>query len=90
MLPKTPIDPEALALRALAATLGRPDLSHRFLDLTGIGTDELRRRAADPALLAALIRFLEAHEPDLVAIAREITIEPSELVSARRMLEGQD
>lgn len=90
MPPKTPMDAESLALLALAATLGRPNLSQRFLDLTGIGTDELRRSAGDPALLAALIRFLEAHEPDLVAIAAEITIEPAELVAARRILEGQE
>jgi hypothetical protein len=90
MLPKTPIDAEAVALRALATTLAKPDLSQRFLDLTGIGTDELRRRVGDPALLAALIRFLESHEPDLIAIAAAITIEPSDLVAARRVLEGQE
>jgi hypothetical protein len=86
---KTPIDAEALALCALAATLGRPNLSQRFLDLTGIGTDELRKRAAEPALLAALIRFLESHEPDLIAIAGEIGIEPADLVAARCILEGE-
>jgi hypothetical protein len=55
--------------------------------LTGIGTDELRLRAADPALLAALLRFLEAHEPDLVAVAEELGVEPVVLVEARRELE---
>ena len=90
MPPKTPIDAEAVALRALTATLGRSVLSQRFLDLTGIGTDELRRRAADPALLAALIRFLESNEPDLLAVAAEIAIEPAELVAVRRILEGQE
>ena len=83
------MDAEALALLALAATLGRPNLSQRFLDLTGIGTDELRKRAGDPVLLAALIRFLESHEPDLLAIGREIGIEPAELVATRRILEGE-
>ena len=90
MLPKTPIDAEAVALHALTATLGRPVLSQRFLDLTGIGTDELRRSAGDPALLAALIRFLESNEPDLLAVAAEIAIEPAELVAVRRILEGQE
>jgi len=55
--------------------------------LTGIGTDELRERLGDPSLLAALIRFLEGHEPDLVAVAEELGVEPDVLVQARCELE---
>lgn len=80
-------DAQALALAALAKTLGDDRRAHRFLDLTGIGTDELRARAADPDLLAALIRFLESHEPDLVAVAGELGVVPQVLVEARRELE---
>ena len=82
-----PRDPPTLALGALAATLGDPRRAQRFLDLTGIGTDELRSRAADPALLSALLRFLEAHEPDLLAVAEKLGVEPLDLVDARRELE---
>lgn len=93
MLPDTPNDPPedvyALALAALAATLGNDRRAHRFLDLTGIGTDELRARASEPAILAALIRFLEAHEPDLVAVSEELGVVPEVLVQARRRLEGE-
>jgi hypothetical protein len=85
--PRIPNDPVVLALAALAATLGSERRAQRFVDLTGIGTDELRRRAADPPLLAALLRFLEAHEPDLLSVAEELGIEPSELVEARRQLD---
>ena len=87
MLPETPNDPVALALAALAATLGQERRAQRFLDLTGIGTEELKRRASDPPLLAALIRFLEAHEPDLLAVSEEIGVAPDLLVQARRQLE---
>jgi hypothetical protein len=83
----SPHDPVALALAALAATLGSERRAQRFIDLTGIGTDELRARAGDPALLAALLRFLEGHEPDLVAVAEELGVEPAVLVEARRELE---
>ena len=85
---QTPTDPQALALAALAATLADDRRARRFLDLTGIGTDELRRRADDPALLAALIAFLEAHEPDLVSVADEIGVEPAKLAAIRHDLEG--
>lgn len=80
-------DPVALALAALAATLGCDRRAQRFIDLTGIGTDELKRRAAEPEALAALLRFLEAHEPDLLAVSKEVGVDPSDLVVARRQLE---
>ena len=83
----SPNDPHTLALSALAATLGDGRRAQRFLDLTGIGTDELRARAAEPQLLSALIRFLEAHEPDLLAVAEELGVGPGVLVEARRQLE---
>ena len=90
MLPKlSPNDPVALALAALAETLRDERRAQRFLDLTGIGTDELRSRAGDPALLAALLRFLEAHEPDLLSVSEELGVKPELLVGARRELEGE-
>jgi Protein of unknown function (DUF3572) len=86
---RAPTDVQALALAALAATLGDDRRARRFLDLTGIGTDELRRRAGEPALLAALIRFLEAHEPDLLTVSAELGVSPELLVQARRELERE-
>jgi hypothetical protein len=83
-----PNDPVAIALSALAATLVDDRRAQRFLALTGIGTDELRRRANDPSLLSAVIGFLEAHEPDLIAVAESVGIEPAALSQARRELEG--
>jgi hypothetical protein len=41
----------------------------------------------DTDLLRALIGFLEAHEPDLVAVSEQIGVEPDELVAAGRALE---
>ena len=89
MLPQNDNDPVAVALAALAATLGDARRAQRFIDLTGIGTDELRSRADDPRLLAALLRFLEAHEPDLVAVSEQLGLKPEELVHARLKLEDE-
>jgi hypothetical protein len=86
---QTPNDPHALALAALAATLTDERRAQRFLHLTGIETGELRRRAAEPALLASLIAFLEAHEPDLIAVSEEVGVKPEALVEARREIEGR-
>lgn len=81
-------DAETLALSALAATLTDERRARRFLDLSGIDTEELRLRAAEPALLAAVLRFLEAHEPDLIDVAGAIGVKPEELVAAREELEA--
>jgi len=81
-------DAETLALSALAATLTDERRARRFLDLSGIDTEELRLRAAEPALLAALLHFLEAHEPDLIDVADAMGVRPAELVAAREDLEA--
>ena len=78
---------EALALQALVWTLCDPTRASRLLDLTGLDPAGLRARAAEPALLAAALGFLEAHEPDLIACAEAIGATPAELVAARTVLE---
>ena len=82
-------DAETLALSALAAMLSDERRARRFLDLSGIDTEALRERVGEPALLAAALRFLEAHEPDLVAVAEAVGAKPGELVAAREALEAQ-
>ena len=82
-----PGDAEALALAALAATLPDERRARRFLDLTGLDADELRARAGERGLLAALLDFLEAHEPDLLAVAQAIGVKPENLVQAHLVLE---
>lgn len=84
---KTPGDAETLALAALAATLSDERRAQRFLSLTGLDVDELRARVGERSLLAAVLGFLEAHEPDLVAVAASLEIEAEQLVSARMELE---
>jgi hypothetical protein len=86
----TPTDATTLGLAALAATLSDERRAQRFLALTGIGPAELRDRATDRLLLAALIRFLEAHEPDLVAVADALGVSPPFLVQARAKLESEE
>jgi hypothetical protein len=89
MRSETTNDPHALALAAFAAMLTDVRRAQRFLDLTGIGTDELRLRANEPSLLAGVIRFLEGYEPDLLSVCEQIGVKAEALVAARRALEGE-
>lgn len=81
-------DPSALALSALAWTLGDGDRAARLLALTGLDAGALRTRIGDPAVLAATLGFLESHEPDLVACADAIGTTPAALVAAGRTLDA--
>ena len=81
-------DAEAVALRALGWVLGEEARAGRFLALTGFTPDSLRTRIGEPATLAGVLRFLEAHEPDLVACAEAIGIMPAEIPAARARLEA--
>ena len=80
-------DPEALALSALGWALSEQDRAERLLALTGLTPGDLRERLGDPSLLAAVLGFLEAHEPDLIACADSLGVAPAALVEARRRLE---
>jgi len=81
-------DPETLALMALAYIAGDSDLLERFLALSGLDLDGLKARAQDPNLLGAILDFLLAHEPDLMAFATDSQVLPASIAAARRKLPG--
>ncbi len=81
-------DAHSLALRALVWILAEPERAMRLLDVTGLDPSDLRTRADDPAVLAATLAFLEAHEPDLVACAAALSVKPQTIVAARHRIDG--
>ena len=81
-------DEEAIGLRALGWALADDARAQRFLALTGLTPDTLRDAIGERATLAAALRFLEQHEPDLIACAEALEIAPSTLPDARRRLEA--
>jgi hypothetical protein len=87
MLSPTTNDAEALALAALAATLTDERRAQRFLDLTGLSPDGIRERLGERSLLAAVLAFLESHEPDMVDVAEAIGARPQALLAARQELD---
>jgi hypothetical protein len=81
-------DASTLALLALAWSLEDARRAARLLDLTGLTTNDLRARANERTLQSAVLGFLEAHEPDLLACAEHLNVKPKVLVRARAELEA--
>ena len=85
--PKSPAqDATTLALGALGWVLGDEGRAGRLLALTGLTPEDLRAGLGDPAVLGAVLDFLAAHEPDLIAAAAALGTEPGELAAARERL----
>ena len=85
--PKSPAhDAAALALGALGWILADGARAERLLALTGLTPDALRGGLGDPAVLGAVLEFLASHEPDLLAAAEALGIEPAALMAARERL----
>lgn len=85
--PKSPApDPQALALGALGWVLADEDRAGRLLALTGMTPDALREGLGDPGVLGAVLDFLGQYEPDLVAAAAALGVEPAALMAARERL----
>ncbi|HWK34833.1 DUF3572 domain-containing protein [Sphingomonas sp.] len=87
-MPADDTNDAAIALQALAWTLGDPARAERLLAVTGLTPAALRAGAGEPATLAAVLGFLEAHEPDLVACAAATDTNPATLVAVRHRLES--
>jgi len=58
----------------------------RFLDLTGLTPEQMRERIESPELQLSVLEFLCAHEPDLIAAAESLGVEPGQLAAARERL----
>jgi len=84
--PSPAADPEALALAVLGWVLADEQRASRLLDLTGLTPDALRAGLGNRAILSAVLDFLCAHEPDLVAAAEALGVEPAALADAREGL----
>jgi hypothetical protein len=79
---------ETLALNTLAFLARDADALLRFLTLSGLEIEDLRERAGEPELLAALLDFVLADEALLTAFAADEKINPQAVRAARRALPG--
>ncbi|HEY1838126.1 MAG: DUF3572 domain-containing protein [Rhizomicrobium sp.] len=79
---------ETLALKALAWLVNSPDDLGRFLNVSGCGTEELRRRASDPVFLAAVLAFLLSEDGLLGAFCEAESVDHKHVHMAAHVLEG--
>jgi hypothetical protein len=80
---------EGLALKALAFLAGEPARLQRFLSLTGISPEDLRRAADAPDTLVAVLDHLMGDESLLLVFAAENGIAAERLAAAYARLSGQ-
>ena len=84
--PDTIDDATAVALQALAWVLSDDGRAGRLLALTGLEPEGIRARIGDPAMLGAVLAFLESHEPDLIACAEALGVKPRQLITTQERL----
>ena len=82
------LDASAMAFQALAWALMEESRAERLLSLTGLTPEGLRGSVMERSTQEAILSFLEAYEPDLVACAAVIGVSPVVLVNARQELES--
>lgn len=78
---------EVLGLAALEYLAAEPDRLSRFLDICGLGPQNLRAAAADSGFLASVLDYVIGDEPLLIGLAAARALPPERIVAARAALE---
>jgi hypothetical protein len=78
---------EILGLEALTWLVSEPDALARFLAASGVSGAELREVAGSPELTLAILDFLLANEPLLLAFCETSGSDVASLHRARRVLQ---
>ena len=81
---------ETIGLTALGFLAEDPARLAGFLARSGIGPDDLRASAREPALLAGVLDFLRSDESMLLVFTSSARINPQSVEPAYIRLSGQD
>ena len=79
---------ESLAVEALAFLAQDSERLGRFLAITGMGPEMIRKAAADPGFLAGVLDHIASDEPLLVAFAQHAAVDPRMVERAHALLGG--
>ncbi len=83
-----PAQAETLALRALTFLAQSPDDLQGFLAVSGVMPGDLRDRAGDPEILAAVLDFILADDARITGFCEHDACDPRLLQGARLALPG--
>jgi hypothetical protein len=81
-----PVDPELIAIKALAFIAEDPKRLERFLTLTGLQADTIRTGAQQPGFLSGVLQQVIGWEPWLLEFAATAGLEPADVVRAAEQL----
>ena len=84
----TVAEAEGIAARALGFLAGEPQRLVHFLELTGIGLDDLRARAGAPGMLAAVLDHVARDESLLLVFAADSGLPAEQVARAAEVLGG--
>ena len=69
--------------------VGEQRRAERLLSLTGLQPDAIRSGLTNPAILRAMLDFIIDYEPDLIACANDLDLDPATIVRIRdRLVDG--
>ena len=71
--------PEIIGLKALAFVAADSEALERFTALSGAEAASLHARVADPEFLAAVLDYLLANEPLLIAFCEAESLQPRDV-----------
>jgi Protein of unknown function (DUF3572) len=77
---------EIVAIQALNFVASDPERLGLFLAETGIGPQNLRAAATDPAFLASVLDFVLRDDATLKAFAKAAELHPTNVAAAREVL----
>ncbi|MDB5590269.1 DUF3572 domain-containing protein [Enterovirga sp.] len=85
-LPSSRTEAEGVAVAMLNAMASSPERLGPFLAASGLDPSSIRRAAAAPGFLVAVLDHVAGDEPLLLDLAGELDIPPDSVMAARRVL----
>lgn len=79
---------EVIALKALTFLASDEERLNRFLDITGLSPQAIRRQAAEPAFLGGVLDHVLSDQTLLFLFAESDDIPPQRIERARALLPG--
>lgn len=81
-------DGSVIAMKLLTYIASDEDVLGRFMGMSGLSPDDLRRGIADPAFQAGVLDFALSDESLLIAFAANAGLNPTAIMQARSRMPG--